>query len=413
MHILMALWEGGGTVPVEVGIARRLVDAGHRVTVIADSSMRPAVDAAGAHFRSWVTAPHPVQEVLADWECTNPYALFRRLLDRLVTGPSARYAADVRAVAATEAFDAAVVDVALLGALVGTESLGIPTAVSFPGVYLRPNPGEPPPGLGLSPGHGLMRWRDQALPRAMNRMWDLGLSDLNSTRGALGLPPLAHVWDQVDRAARVLLLTAESFDFPALRPPNVRYVGPVLDDPDWADTPAVDLPPGDEPLVLVGLSGSRIRGGPELLHRVVDGLSLTPFRAVVPTGPHLSTTTATRPGIQVVPAVAHRRVLPHAAAVITHGGHGTVIKALAAGCPVLVLPLGRDQPDNAARVTRLGVGIRLRPNSSPQRIAAAVTELILDPAYTASAAALGQRIRAETDDRRIVDEIESIAPQDN
>ena len=127
-----------------------------------------------------------------------------------------------------------------------------------------------------------MRWRDQALPRAMNRMWDLGLSDLNSTRGALGLPPLAHVWDQVDRAARVLLLTAESFDFPALRPPNVRYVGPVLDDPDWADTPAVDLPPGDEPLVLVGLSGSRIRGGPELLHRVVDGLSLTPFRRLSP-----------------------------------------------------------------------------------------------------------------------------------
>ena len=101
MHILMALWEGGGTVPVEVGIARRLVDAGHRVTVIAEPSMRPAVEAAGADFRSWVTAPHPVTEVVADWECTNPYALFRRLLDRLVTGPSALFAADVRAVAAT------------------------------------------------------------------------------------------------------------------------------------------------------------------------------------------------------------------------------------------------------------------------------------------------------------------------
>ena len=111
--------------------------------------------------------------------------------------------------------------------------------------------------------------------------------------------------------------------------------------------------------------------------------------------------------------MAHRRVLPHAAAVITHGGHGTVIKALAAGCPVLVLPLGRDQPDNAARVTRLGAGIRLRSSASPRKIAAAVTELINDPAYAEAATALGQQVRAETDDRRIVHEIESIAHQDN
>ena len=43
----------------------------------------------------------------------------------------------------------------------------------------------------------------------------------------------------------------------------------------------------------------------------------------------------------------HAEVLPHCSAVITHGGHGTVMKALIAGVPLIVVPLGRDQPDNA------------------------------------------------------------------
>src|SRR5687768_9237553 len=115
MQVLMALWDGGGTVPVELGTARRLVEAGHRVTAIAEPSMEAAVRRAGARFTSWRTAPYPAQEAIADWECTTPVSLFGRLLNRLVTGPSARYAADVRAVAVEDAYDAAVVDFALMG----------------------------------------------------------------------------------------------------------------------------------------------------------------------------------------------------------------------------------------------------------------------------------------------------------
>lgn len=188
MHVLMALWDGGGTVPVEVGSARRLVSAGHRVTVLGEPTMEDAVTAAGAHFQPWRTAPQFVQADIADWECATPVSLFARLLDRLVTGPSARYAADVRAVAAEGTYDAALVDFALMGALAGTESLGIPTAVSMPNPYVRPTPGEPPFGLGLSPGNGpLTRLRDQLLPRVSNRVWDFGLKDLNATRHDLGL----------------------------------------------------------------------------------------------------------------------------------------------------------------------------------------------------------------------------------
>lgn len=414
MRVLMALWGVGGHVPVEIGVARRLADAGHQVTVIGEPTMQPAVTTVGARFTPWVTAPTAVEDDIADWECRTPLTVFPRLLTRLITGPSARYAADVRAVAQHDRYDAAVVDIALMGAQAGTESLGIPTAVTIPNTYIRPTPGRPSFGLGHLPAtSALTRLRDQALPRVLDRLWDLGLRDLNAARRGLGLAPLDHVFDQLDRAARVLVLTAESFDFPTPRlPPNVRYVGPVLDDPTWADQP-VDLPPGDQPLVLVSMSSGRIRGGPELLHRVVEALADAPVRALVTTGPALATTPSPRPGISIVPAAPHAQLLPHAAAVVTHGGHGTVIKTLAAGRPLLVLPLGRDQPDNAARVAWHGAGIQLRSTASPHEISNALARLIRDPGYTTAARAIGARIRADTDHRRITSEIDAIAEGDN
>ena len=61
--------------------------------------------------------------------------------------------------------------------------------------------------------------------------------------------------------------------------------------------------------------------------------------------------------VHVVESVPHGAVLPHVDLAITHGGHGTLIRALACGVPVMVVPISRDQPDNAARAVHHGVGI--------------------------------------------------------
>jgi UDP:flavonoid glycosyltransferase YjiC (YdhE family) len=107
--------------------------------------------------------------------------------------------------------------------------------------------------------------------------------------------------------------------------------------------------------------------------------------------------------------VRHADVLPRCSAVITHGGHGTVMKALIAGVPLILVPLGRDQPDNAARVVHAGAGIRLRKHASAGPLRAAIARVIADPRYRAAADVMAARLAAERDDNLVVDELEQVA----
>lgn len=78
MRVLMALWGVGGQVPVEIGVARRLINAGHQVTVVGEPTTQPAATTVGARFTHWVTAPTAVEDDIADWECRTPLTLFPR-----------------------------------------------------------------------------------------------------------------------------------------------------------------------------------------------------------------------------------------------------------------------------------------------------------------------------------------------
>ena len=96
-----------------------------------------------------------------------------------------------------------------------------------------------------------------------------------------------------------------------------------------------------------------------------------------------------------MPAAPHSRILPEASAVITHAGHGTVLKSLAAGVPLICIPMGRDQNDNTVRVLRLGAGIRLKQRSTSGQIAAAVSEILHNPQYTTAARRFAQVLTHE------------------
>jgi MGT family glycosyltransferase len=413
MHVCAALWDGGGTVPVEMGVVQRLVTRGHTVTVLGDPTMERDAVAAGAGFRPWRDAPHRRSATdrgpADDTACRTPLQLLHHLQDGLITGPAGAFAAEVREELHRSPADVVLANGFLLGALVGAESCGVPAVVLCSNAYTRPAPGAPPFGAGLAPLAGpLGRVRDGAVNAVLTRLWKRGLRALDAARAELGLDPLTEPWAQWDRAARVLVLTSRAFDdLPTRLPANVRYVGPVLDDPVWS-TP-VPVPDGEGPLVAVGLS-STWQAQEDALRRIVAALESLPVRAVVTTGPMVDP--AAVPGsdrVAVVRSAPHTELFARADVVVTHAGHGTLMKALSAGVPVLCLPMGRDQGDNVVRARRQGAALALRPSASPERIAAAVATLLEDPSYRRAAETLGARIQAEVADSRLVEEVERAA----
>ena len=113
--------------------------------------------------------------------------------------------------------------------------------------------------------------------------------------------------------------------------------------------------------------------------------------------------------VHVVESAPHGAVLPHVDLVITHGGHGTVTRSLAAGVPVMVVPISRDQPDNAARVVHHGVGIKVSKRSSPDKFATAVRRVLADGAIRANARRMAERLAPDVGAPKAIAALEELA----
>jgi MGT family glycosyltransferase len=412
---LFTLWEGGGETSVILSVIRATVDAGHDVVVLADDVLGPDVEVTGARWVPWTTAPNkgsysPDEDLARDWEAKTPLGVFKRFRDGIAFGPAARYARDTAAELVRRRPDAVVNSTLMFGTQLATEAAGLPQALLLTCPYVVPGTGATPYGSGWAPPRNAAeRVRLKLMDKLALRMWGAGTDPLNAARAEHHLAPVAHPLEQVHAAERFLVFTSPAFDFPVPRlPANVRYVGPRLDDPAWAGewTP----PPGDAPLVLVGLSSTYMAQG-DLLARIVAALGALPVRALVTLGPSLEPDAlgAVPPNVTVVVAAPHAEVLKHAALVVTHAGHGTIIKSLAAGVPVVALPMGRDQPDNAARMVAAGAGVALKPSAKVEAIRAAVADVLAEPSYTAAAGRLATAMAAEGEADRALAELEGLA----
>lgn len=410
---LFALIDAGGTVAPELGAASRLVQRGHTVNVIAEESMREEVVAAGATFSAWTGAVNrpdrrPENDPLHDWDIRSPRELFARISDDILIGPAPQFASDVMAKIRDGRPDVVVCSFFTVGAMVAAEATGIPYVVLMANIYGLPARGMPPFGLGLRPRSGpLGRLRDSAINAMVRRQWNRELGRLNALRKSNGLQRISDVWDEVRQAAKVLVLTSATFDFPAQVPGNTRYVGAVLDDPAWADRPWTP-PPGEDPLVLVAMS-STFQDHVDALQRCIDALASLPVRGIVTTGQAVDPSQLrAAPNVSVVAAAPHSRVLKHAAVVLTHGGHGTVMRSLAAGVPMVVMPLGRDQFDNAVRVDSRGAAITVSRDADAGTIADAVRKVLADGRYRRAAERMGESIRADAASGALVAELEGV-----
>ena len=164
------------------------------------------------------------------------------------------------------------------------------------------------------------------------------------------------------------------------------------------------LPPSwgeqDHPLIYVTLGSVTASIGPfmALYRETLEALSELPVRVLMTTGDRDD-----QLSLGAVPANAHverwwpqAEVMPHAAAMVGHGGFGTTMMALAAGVPQVVVPLfAFDQGVNARRVAAIGAGIHVPGGpSSAHEIASALTLVLTDPAYRTGAQAVANDMAA-------------------
>jgi MGT family glycosyltransferase len=414
-RFLFATWEGGGHVQPMLSVAAGLKARGHAVLAMSDAANAPDAGAAGVDFRPWEAAPSLTDKArsgdrLRDWEADNPLQVIQDLLGKVMTGPAAAYAADVTAAIAAFKPDVVVSQELLFGPMLAAEAAGLPLALLAANVWTFPTlPGAPPFGTGMAPAASDDDRALQAMVLQTTRtIFQMGLPDLNAARAGLGLMPLADLFDQLAYARAILLATSRNFDFapePLAEP--FRYVGPYLGDPpdvaDWT-------PPWTGERRLVVVSSSTLYEGQEgWLGRVIEALGALPVHGLVTVGPSVDPAQFNPPAnVAVVASAPHSQVLPRAAAMVTHGGHGSVLRGLMAGVPMLLLPAVRDQTDNAARVTARGAGLSLPRDAAPEALAAAVGRLLNEPSFRESAQALGAAISKDVAGRSAEDELEQL-----
>lgn len=412
---LFTTWEGGGHVQPMMLVASGLMARGHDVLVLSDICNAPEAAILGLPFRPWRHAPSrpdktAASDLLRDWEADNPAEGIQRLCQRIISGPAALYARDVLEALEAAPFDAVVTQELLFGPMMAAEAAGVPLALFCANVWPFPTlPGMPPFGAGMAPATNDQEvMLHQMVGQTTRMLFQAGLPDLNAAREGLGLPSLGDLFDQIGVARRILMGTSPAFDFAPepLAEPFV-YVGPYVGDPVEAEAWESPWSPYDARPLVVVTSSSLYEAQEDLLRRVIAALGTLPVRGLVTLGPALDSADFTAPGnVHVVPSAPHGALFGKTALFVTHGGHGSTLRPLMAGLPLLVIPGLRDQRDNAMRVTARGAGLMLERDATPQKIAEAVSRLLGEPAFRVAAGRLGQAIAVDQKDRSAETELE-------
>ena len=148
-----------------------------------------------------------------------------------------------------------------------------------------------------------------------------------------------------------------------------------------------------------------------MLQKVIDAAAELPVRVLVTLGQVAPESVRPAENTVVVASAPHNAVMQQATVVVTHGGHGTVMRALSHHRPMLVIPHGRDQDENAVRVVVHGAGLRMTASSSIEEIRTALSRLITEPAFTEDARRLGTAIAVESESVCAIAELEALAAQ--
>jgi UDP:flavonoid glycosyltransferase YjiC (YdhE family) len=388
--LLGAFGDPGHAFPM-LALGEALAARGHDVTLQTWERWREPIQAAGMHFE-----PAPEYRVFPTLgRALKPYEA------------AARAAAEMRPLVAGLAPDAVVADILTLAPALAGELEGVPVATLVPHVFPPGTAGQPPYSMGARfprTGAGRALWR--GLDRLASGGLRRGRDELNDTRARLGLGPIPHVHGGISREL-CLVATFPQMEYPRGWPEWARVVGPLLWEPPFGE---VELPPGDDPLVLVAPSTSQ---DPDhrLLRAALRGLARAPVRVLATTNRRPPPEPIDPPpNARLVDWVSYARTMPRCDVVVCHGGHGTVARALASSCAVVAVPAAGDMNENAARIAWAGLGTRLpRRLTTPAAIRLAVERCLADPAILTRAHALAAWLKDNDPAARAADLVEEFA----
>ncbi len=362
--LLGAFGDPGHAFPM-IALGRALGARGHEVTLQTWTRWREDVEAEGIAF-----APAPEYGAF-------PYS----------PEPLGFYEAVVHATVDTSPLleelrpEVVVADILTLAPALAAERAGVPFATLIPHVHPDGEAHFPIYSVGArlartAGGRALWRRAQGVVATGL----ELGRRELNSTRAELGLEPLAHVHGGISRDL-ALVATFPQLEYPRRWPDHVHVVGPLIWEPP---SQSVELPGGDEPLVLVAPSTAQ-DAEHRLLAAALAGLADAPVRVIA--------TWNRRPPPRPLPVPANARLvewlsyartMPACDVVVCHAGHGTLVQALSSGCAVVASPAAGDMNENAARLDWAGAGVRL-----PRRaVRLAVERALGEPSIRSRARAL-------------------------
>ncbi len=357
MRILYTFAGGSGHLDPLVPFARSAATAGHVVAFAGRPWMTPVVEALGfeAYGSGSDAGLTPVRRPLFPIDMEREACDLRDGFARRI---ARERAADVLRLCLTWRPDVLVCEETDFGPMVVAEHLGIPHATV----------------VVLAAG-GLVRPEVLAEP-------------LDALRAAHGLRPDPDL-EMLERHL-VLSPFPPSLRDPAFPLPSTAHaIRPaVLDEPTDAWQPSWLDPAADRPLVYVTLGTVFPLESGDLFGRLLDGLQDLPLDIVVTVGRDMDPgELGPRPAnVHLERYITQASILSRCSLVVSHGGSGSVVGALAFGRPMVIVPMSADQPLNARRCETLGVARALDPiDATPGDVREAALALLSHPAYRCAA----------------------------
>lgn len=423
---LLTCWPFAGHISPFMSVALALRDAGHDVAIYSGESARDAVEREGITFfpfdrlsESGATSSMISMDTAAPSGrpvAGNVLQIFRDWL--VETMPD--QLADLEPIVDSWRPDVIVAETAMWGPiLVLSETGRAPVAILSTLLgCLVPGADAPPAGLGMAPPRSTGA---KLLTRGVNRATELAgrrlRARVNEIRSDYGLPALTMSMNrQTGTLPLYMIGSLPELDYNRNDlPASVRYVGPLawhpttdIPDPDWL----ADLPK-DRPWVHVTES-TLSYGDPFVLRAGAQGLAGLPMEVILTSGRQRSIADLDlgelAPNIHTADWINHSTLLPQCSVLVTTGGAGTVMSALRAGVPLVIIPTTWDKPDNARRVVEAGVGVRLpAKRCTPSGLRAAIGEVLSKPRYRSNAQRLAERLNAAPGPAQAVSLLEDLA----